>query len=202
MNSAFRFTALLGAVLVLLTAAGQAHARASYGEACSSCHSDQRQGTFELLGHAGEVDPAGGIGALKQYLARPGGTVDLSVAVTIGAEPGTGYGVAVVDAFATNGLPLSQGSSQWTLGGAYPVYYFVGPVYEDATHTFELRIPDTTAAGHYAFRVSVAGYANSSTWWSGEDIYVSVVPEAGSLAMMTLGLIGVGLVASRRRSSR
>jgi len=172
---------------------GSAWALPSYGPSCANCHGDVRE-AFEISEFSGIADPDGGIGALKFINAQRGSSVQLTANVVDGTPS---YGVALVDSFFSPDLFLVQGpGSNWTFEGTH---YTVGPLGENAAHGFDLLVPADTPTGYYAFTFTAAGLSPSEFWAQSESFYVRVVPEVGTLLMLSVGVGTIGFVARRRR---
>lgn len=182
------------AVAGTLGLSGTALALSSYGPTCANCHGDVRGDALEVSDFDGIADPDGGIGALKFVNALRGSSVRLTANVVDG---GPSYGVGLIDTEFNPDLFLVQGpGSNWTFEGTH---FTVGPLSDNAAHSFDLLIPEDTPTGFYAFTFTAAGQGPSDFWAHSERFYVQVVPEAGTLLMLSAGLGVIGFIARRRR---
>lgn len=213
-----RWSILVALCLVcsLVICENAAQARPSFGASCSSCHGNVQDGLMQVTDEDKIVDLGTQLdgktrGPLKTFEAAPGDTVTLSMEVLDGSP---NYSVQL-KRLETGGQQNDQANklvwteandptNVWSEWGDPP--YFTkdenndGIVWEGATvgFTFDLLIDPSTPVDLYDLEYAIA---TGAFGYQDEHFYLSVVPEPTSIALMSLGLIGIGFVGRRRRNS-
>ncbi len=185
-----------------------AEASSHYGGECRFCHSNDQPDAMTIIGETDILDD------LKVFDVEPGGSVDLGFDVTAPGSPAF-HRMVLRGLDRLNGATDVEGTPQylpllytpdptWQTASSSGVQYLFwegqfygqGPSSAAATYSYHLELDLSVAPGLYDLTAYVGGgFPDRSTpgkiptggWSHGEDFQLRVVPEPGSVALLTIG---------------
>lgn len=206
---------ILGIGVWLAISDNAAHGRPSFGGNCANCHSNVQEGLMQVTDEDTILDLGTQLdgstpGPLKTFNASPGETVSLSMEVLNGSPD---YALEL-QGLETGGQQNDQANklvwteandpgNVWTERGNPP--YFTkdnnggGIAWggTPVTYSFDLQIDPSTPVDVYELEFAIATGAFS---YEDENFYLNVVPvpEPSSVALIVLGIVGIGVLGRRR----
>ena len=179
------------------------------GAGCMNCHT-VTTGRIAITGYSSMTAlpnrlDGGTTAALQTYTVTPGQTAHLSWQVLNGANTYaaviSGLSHTGVENNALDVLHFTADPTWINDTGNNPPYYEDGGGYTSwggstATYTYNLPVSATTPLDYYSLVLQASGADTGGEWTQMQEVYVDVVPEPGSLAIIVVAAL------ARRRPRR